>query len=60
MDWISFVAFSKFAGYFEMEITNIMFLKAFGAAILVYIIVCLSQMYRISKMNYGEGLKNRE
>ena len=60
MDWISFVAFSKFAGYFEMEITNIMFLKAFGAAILVYIIVCLSQMYRISKMNYGEALKNRE
>ncbi|XVG96136.1 FtsX-like permease family protein [Eubacteriales bacterium KG127] len=60
MGYISFVAFSKFAGYFEMEITNEMFLKAFGSTLVVYFIVNLFQMYSISKINYAEALKNRE
>lgn len=60
LGYISFVAFSKFAGYFELAISNTLFFKAFGYAILIYILVCIGQVYNISKINYGEVLKNRE
>ena len=60
LGYISFVAFSKFAGYFELAISNTLFFKAFGYALLIYILVCIGQVYNISKMNYGEVLKNRE
>lgn len=60
LGYISFVAFSKFAGYFELAISNTLFYKAFGYAILIYILVCIGQVYNISKINYGEVLKNRE
>ncbi len=60
LSYISFVAFSKFAGYFELAISNILFFKAFGYALLIYILVCIGQVYNISKINYGEVLKNRE
>lgn len=60
LGYISFVAFSKFAGYFELAISNALFYKAFGYALLIYILVCIGQVYNISKINYGEVLKNRE
>lgn len=60
LSYISFVAFSKFAGYFELAISNALFYKAFGYALLIYILVCIGQVYNISKINYGEVLKNRE
>ena len=60
LGYISFVAFSKFAGYFELAISNTLFFKAFGYALLIYILVCIGQVYNISKINYGEVLKNRE
>lgn len=60
LGYISFVAFSKFAGYFELAISNALFFKAFGYALLIYILVCIGQVYNISKINYGEVLKNRE
>lgn len=60
LGYISFVAFSKFAGYFELAISNTLFFKTFGYALLIYILVCIGQVYNISKMNYGEVLKNRE
>lgn len=60
LSYISFVAFSKFAGYFELAISNTLFFKAFGYAILIYILVCIGQVYTISKINFGEVLKNRE
>lgn len=60
LGYISFVAFSKFAGYFELAISNTLFYKAFGYALLIYILVCIGQVYNISKINYGEVLKNRE
>lgn len=60
LGYISFVAFSKFAGYFELAISNALFFKAFGYALLIYMLVCIGQVYNISKINYGEVLKNRE
>lgn len=60
LGYISFVAFSKFAGYFELAISNTLFFKAFGYALLIYILVYIGQVYNISKINYGEVLKNRE
>lgn len=60
LGYISFVAFSKFAGYFELAISSTLFFKAFGYALLIYILVCIGQVYNISKINYGEVLKNRE
>lgn len=60
LGYISFVAFSKFAGYFELAISNTLFFKAFGYALLIYILVCIGQVYNISKINSGEVLKNRE
>ena len=60
LSYISFVAFSKFAGYFELAISNALFFKAFGYVLLIYILVCIGQVYNISKINYGEVLKNRE
>ena len=60
LGYISFVAFSKFAGYFELAISNALFYKAFGYALLIYMLVCIGQVYNISKINYGEVLKNRE
>ena len=60
LGYISFVAFSKFAGYFELAISNTLFFKAFGYALLIYMLVCIGQVYNISKINYGEVLKNRE
>lgn len=60
LGYISFVAFSKFAGYFELAISSTLFFKAFGYALLIYMLVCIGQVYNISKINYGEVLKNRE
>lgn len=60
LEYISLLAMAKFNGYFEMTIDNSSIITAVIVPIIVYIVVVILQMKRISRMNFSEALKNRE
>lgn len=57
---LGYLAFMKFSGYFELEIPAKAVIMTIGLAILIYAVVSIIQMKRISRMSFSEALKNRE
>lgn len=58
--YLSFLAMAKFSGYFEMTLTSKTIIWSFIIPIVIYALVSFIQLRKISKMNFGEALKNRE
>ncbi len=60
LKWLTYLAFLKFSGYFELKITVKTVVMVLILVFAIYSVVTMIQMRRISRMSFAQALKNRE